>query len=356
MQWPVDARNILVTQLRQVGDVLLTTPAVKVLRDHYPHSRISYLTETGPATLLEGNPHLDAIIRRNRKSGVLQDWQLAFTLRKARYDLVLDFFCNPRSAWLSFMTGARYRVAAYHAGRSWWYTHAPRLPDVQEYTAERKLALLRAIGIHGELVPPILNIAASAKQYIDAFFKTHQIREDTPVVTIDPTSRRPARRWIPERYVQLADRLTEQCQATVIFVWGPGEKEDVDALVRQGRFHHLLACPTDLMQLSALIARSWLEIGASSAPQHIAVAVGTPSLTIMGPTNPVNWTYPSPLHRTVQGKVDCLACNRTECATHECMQMLRVEDVECAAQQLLTTARTEKARASRRTLSKGRYD
>ena len=96
------AENILVIQLRQVGDVLLTTPTLKVLRDHYPHSRISYLTETGPAVLLRGNPHLDAIVTRNRKNTLLEEARLVWELRQARYDLVIDFFCNPRSAWMSF--------------------------------------------------------------------------------------------------------------------------------------------------------------------------------------------------------------------------------------------------------------
>jgi ADP-heptose:LPS heptosyltransferase len=94
----------------------------------------------------------------------------------------------------------------------------------------------------------------------------------------------------------------------VIFIWGPGERQTVEALVSRGKHGRLLACRTDLMQLAALIARSHLHIGNCSAPRHLAAAVGTPSLTIMGPTDPKNWTYPSPIHRVIQGKVPCLVC------------------------------------------------
>jgi ADP-heptose:LPS heptosyltransferase len=334
--FPIQAKNILVTQLRQVGDVLLTTPAIKVLRDFYPESRISYLTETGPATLLQGNPHIDTIIRRDRRGGIFQDIKLARALRKAKYDLVIDFFCNPRSAWMSFFTRSPYRVASYHAGRSWWYTYTPVIQGGKGYAAEDKLALLRAIGIDGKLVPPVIHVSDEAKQYIDKFLIQQGIHNNNPLFTIDPTSRRQAKRWIPERYVQLADRLVEKYAATVIFIWGPGEKEMVNSFIKQGKYQHILACPTDLMQLSALLARSHLHIGNCSAPRHIAVAVGTPSLTIMGPTAPESWTFPSSMHRVVRGNVACLACGKTQCATHECMQALTVDEVKNAAEQLIS--------------------
>ncbi len=336
-KFPVQAKNILVVQLRQVGDVLLTTPAVKVLRDSYPESRISYLTETGPATLLQGNPHLDTIIIRDRKGGIFQDIKLFRALRKAKYDLVIDFLCNPRSAWMSFLTGAPDRIASYHASRSWWYTHTPMIQGGKGYAAQDRLALLRTIGIEGDLVPPVIHVSDSAKQYIDNFFMNQGIQNTALVITIDLTSRRQAKRWIPDRYVQLADYFVERYSATVIFIWGPGEREMVASLMKQGEHQHILACPTDLMQLSALLAKSHLHIGNCSAPRHIAVAVGTPSLTIMGPTRPENWTYPSPIHRVVRGNVACLACGKTQCATHDCMKALTVEEVKNVAEQMIKT-------------------
>jgi ADP-heptose:LPS heptosyltransferase len=228
-------------------------------------------------------------------------------------------------------------VASYHAGRSWWYTYTPVIRGGKSYAAEDKLALLRAIRIEGGLVPPVIQVSDEAKQYIDNFFIHQNIYNNKPVITIDPTSRRQAKRWIPERYVQLADRLVEKHAATVIFIWGPGEKEMVDSFRQQGKHQHILACPTDLMQLSALIARSHLHIGNCSAPRHIAVAVGTPSLTIMGPTALESWTFPSPIHRVVRGNVPCITCGKTQCTTHECMQALTVEEVENAAEQMIKT-------------------
>ena len=338
--YPVAAKKILVIQLRQIGDVLLTTPAVRALREQYPDSTIWYLTETGPSKILQGNPHIDRIVTRQRKASLADDLKLLWTLRQERFDLLIDFFSNGRSAWMSFVTGARHRVAVRHAGRAFWYTFTPNIQTGRGYAPEDKLALLRAIGIQGELTPPVLTSPDAAKNYIDAFFKargldTPPAAAQSPIVTIDPTSRRQARRWLPERYAQLADELLERYQARCIFLWGPGEQEMIESLVKQAKRPHILACQTDLMQAAALIARSDLHIGNCSAPRHIAVAVGTPSLIVMGPTSAANWTYPSPQHKAMRGNVPCLECQKIECATHECMVALTVEMMADAAGELL---------------------
>ena len=338
--YPVSVKKILVIQFRQVGDVLLTTPAVKALRDFYPESELWFFTEAGPAKILQENPHVNHVVTRQRKANLWNDLRVIWQLRKERFDLVIDFFCNGRSAWMSFLTGAPHRITTPHRGRSFWYTDTPNITTGIGYAPEDKLALLRAIGIPGTLIPPVLQISDEAQAYIEAFFTEQKLdKNDTaghaPIITIDPTSPRQAKRWIPERYAQLADALFERHSARCIFLWGPGEREIVEALITQAKHPHLLACQTDLMQVAALIARSDLHIGNCSAPRHIAVAVGTPSLTVMGPTSPANWTYPSPLHRAMRGNVTCLECQKTDCATHECMFALTVEMMADAAGELL---------------------
>ena len=343
--YPISAKKILIIQFRQIGDVLLTTPAVKALRDFYPDSVIWYFTETGPAKILQGNPHIDRVVTRQRTARLRDDVALIRQLRNEHFDLVIDFFCNGRSAWMSFLTGAPHRVAAAHRGRSFWYTDTPTIQAGIGYAQEDKLALLRAIGIPGTLIPPVLHVPDDASAYIDAFFTQQELDKTgaavhAPIITIDPTSRRQSRRWIPERYAQLADELFERHQAQCIFIWGPGEREMVEALVKQANHPHRLACQTDLMQLAALIAKSDLHIGNCSAPRHLAVAVGTPSLTVMGPTSAANWTYPSPQHRAMRGNVACLECQKTDCATHECMTALTVEMMADAAGELLNQKRS----------------
>jgi len=330
--FPVPTR-ILVIQLRQIGDVLLTTPALKALRDFYPGCRIDCLTEPGPAGILQGNPHLDAVILRKRKATLREDWALIGSLRRTKYDLVIDFFSNPRSAILARLSGAACRVARHRFGRNFWYTHTPRRdPQEASYSPDHKLALLRAIGIPAQLCPPIIHVPEEAKARIDLFLKESGIRSETRLVTLDITSRQQEKKWEGARFVQLADWLVEQFGARVVFIWGPGEQEEVTRLITQARHPHTLACATSLMELAALIQESHLHIGNCSGPRHIAVAVGTPTLTIMGPTYPANWTYPAPEHQAVWGDAHCPDCRKQTCPIHKHMGDVTVEAAQAAVE------------------------
>jgi ADP-heptose:LPS heptosyltransferase len=332
----LEAHKILVIQLRQVGDVLLTTPVLRVLRAYYPHSHIAFLTERASAPLVMNNPHLDEVIIRNRYGSWWEELELIRQIRHQQYDLVLDFFRNPRSGWLTLLSGAKYRVANYHPLRAFFYNITPKIQAGKGYATLDKLALLKAIGLEGDLTPPYLEVPEEARVYIEEFLAAQGISKPDLVITISPTGRRQHRKWMPEKYAQLADWLSDTCGAKIIFLWGPGEKEEVVSILKKCHRPHILACPTDLLQLAALLDKSRLHIGNESAPRHIAVARGTPTLTILGPTSEANWTYPSPFHRVVYESVPCRPCEKKTCAYQmECMRYLTVEKVAGACKELL---------------------
>lgn len=331
MSSPISAQRILIVQLRQVGDVLLTTPALKALRDFYPKAQIDYLTEPGPAGILQNNPHLNTVIIRKRKATLREDLALIGNLRRQHYDLILDFMSNPRSAILTRLAGAPCRVARNRFGRNFYYTHTPRVESNHlAYSPTHKLALLEAVGIPAPLSPPVIRVPEEAQRKIQDFQQAVGLEPTALRVTMDATSRLPHKKWPGERFVEVADWLKEQHNCQVIFIWGPGEREEVQALIASARHPHILACPTNLMELAALIEQSHLHIGNCSGPRHIAVAVGTPSMTVMGPTFPANWTYPSPAHRAVQGEASCPDCQAGTCILHRDIRLVSVEDVQKA--------------------------
>nr|WP_320131816.1 glycosyltransferase family 9 protein [uncultured Holophaga sp.] len=314
---PPPADRILVIQLRQVGDVLLTTPALKALRACYPTARIDYLTEPGPSGVLKGNPLIDEVIIRKRHTTLKEDLALVGRLRRTRYDLVLDFMMNPRSAILTLLTGAPVRAARRRLGRSFYYSHPiAQKVDRHPYSPADKLAILEALGIPAPITPPLIQIPEEARTAVAAWADGAGLGE-TRIATFDITSRSAEKKWPGERFLALADHLATHHGIRCIFAWGPGEGEEVEALLKQSALPHLLAPPTSLMELAALIERSCLHVGNCSGPRHIAVAMGTPSLTIMGPTNPENWTYPSPEHRAIRGNAQCPECRQSQgCEQH----------------------------------------
>ena len=110
-QQRITAERILVIQFRQIGDVLLSTPVLRALRQHYPQSYIAFLTEPSPGLVLQGNPCLDAVLIQPRHATWRQQWQLWRQIRRQRFDLVIDLIGNPRSALLTYLSGAQHRLA-----------------------------------------------------------------------------------------------------------------------------------------------------------------------------------------------------------------------------------------------------
>src|SRR5881394_4033093 len=123
--------KILLIRLRQIGDVVFTTPAVHALRQRFPDAHLSYVVEPAAAPIVLDNPHLNQIIlapRRGGLRGLVDDLALGRRLRAERYDLAIDFHGGPRASLLTWLSGAPERLGYEVAGRSWMYTRRVARP------------------------------------------------------------------------------------------------------------------------------------------------------------------------------------------------------------------------------------
>ena len=118
-----DPKRILVTRIRQIGDVILTLPLVDALRARFPHAEIDYLAETAPAQAAIGHPALRRVLTLRKWPGLPAPPLLLAALRRAHYDLVIDLYGNPRSAFLSSFTGAPIRVGPARRSTACCCTH-----------------------------------------------------------------------------------------------------------------------------------------------------------------------------------------------------------------------------------------
>jgi len=132
-----------------IGDVLLNTPVVRALRQHYPQSYLAYCTEPIAAQVLRGNPWLDDILIQPRPATWRQQLAMVARVRQQRFDLVIDLMGNPRSALLTLLSGARHRLAFARFPRSLCYNYlVARQPEIVDYTVLERLRLLAPLGIH----------------------------------------------------------------------------------------------------------------------------------------------------------------------------------------------------------------
>ena len=336
LQPRIPAQRILVIQFRQIGDVLLSTPVLRALRQHYPQSYMAFLTEPSPGRVLQGNPYLDAVIIRPRHTTWRQQWQLWRQIRRQRFDLVIDLIGNPRSALLTYLSGAKHRLAFARLPRSLLYTllvqHDHPFP---EYTVAKRLRLLEPLGIQATELTPTLTYTQREQDAVATFLRAQTIAPDDLLICIDPTTPVPTRRWPGEYFSALADLLSERLGARVVLLWGPGEEAQVQAIAAAARSRPALIPAWGLDTLAALLARVDLLVGCNSAPLHIAVSQGTPTLTIMGATRSVSWVPPAPQHRAVLAGLPCQPCEKNVCGPPlniACLRTLTVETVFAAVQ------------------------
>jgi ADP-heptose:LPS heptosyltransferase len=332
----IQAERILVILFRQIGDVLLTTPLVRALRQHYPQSHITFLTEPSAARVLQDNPFLDDILIRSPHSSWYQELQLLRRIRRLRFNLVVDVMGNSRSTIVSWISGARQRVAFDHFPRSLFYTmRVDGRPDMQEYTVCKRLRLLEPLGIQCTDLSLDFRYTQKDQDEVDRFLLHHQITSDDLLICIDPTNHIPTRQWPGEHFSQLADRLSAQCGARVVLLWGPGEREQVQAIAAASCSQPVLIPEWELAPLAALLARANLFIGCDSAPLHIAVSQRTPTLSLHGSTSAIGWIPPEPQHRGVMLGLPCQPCGQAQCdplLDIACLRTLSVDTVFAAVQ------------------------
>ena len=335
---PVSGDRILIVQLRQMGDVLVTTPVIRVLRQHRPRSHIAFLVERPSYHILSGNPYLDEILvlDRERYGSPFYVVNVLRTIRQKRFDLVFDFLGNPRSALIAYCSGARVRVGYDFRVRKHFYTHIVRRDVQPKYAVDFKMDALRAIGIDGRgehtldfFVPP------EAHLFAEGFVRREGIGQNDVVIAVSPTSRRPYKRWPLSRFARVSDWLIAAWGAKILLLWGPGEREVVGKMRALMEREPIISPQTPTVkEVGALLERCAFLISNDNGTKHIAVALGVPTITIHGPSNPVNWTPATGEHIAVKRESGCVTCERTSCSQFACLEAVAVEDVKEAVVQL----------------------
>lgn len=306
--------RILLIQLRQLGDILLTTPCISAVRQQRPQAKIAFLSHAMGRLVLDGNPHLDEHFFYESDWSLAQHARFLANLRGRRFDLVVDFMNNPRSALMALATGAPKRVA-FRSVRRWAYTHAAPKPAEPRYIVERKLKLLEFAGFCSQAITDLgsptasetsLNLALPWNEshtgpLLRLLGQHTELSQARCRVVLSPTHRREARRWPLTRYAALSDWLVHTWGAAVIWLWGPGEEEVIDQVRGLCCAATFKAPKTSLRELAALVANCDFFVGNSNGPSHIAVATGIPSLQLHGHTEGAAWTPPGQgRHRYVQ--------------------------------------------------------
>lgn len=274
-----DELRFLLIQLYHLGDVLLCSPAIRQLRRTYPDATIDFLTGNVGAQALDGNPHLDSIIRWRR--GGRAFLTLAPRLRRARYDAAVDFLSKPSTAWLVAATGAPVRAGVRgHGPRNAVYTHLSPREHGPLYMPLQKLRLLRALQVEPDPRDARLEVFPSDSARADAARLLEELLPGDGFVAVSPVARHAFKRWAPSRWATVIDSLVEAGRS-VLLTGGPGEDGQLEEVVRELRHD---APPryvaTDVAHLAAIYERCAAWVGNDGGAKHIAAAAGAPTVTV----------------------------------------------------------------------------
>ena len=284
--------NILLIQLKRIGDLILTTPAIAALREKFPRASISLVVSAAVKELLPAITGIDKVFEVRGKTDDALDW-IALSLGK--FDYCLDFTRNDRSAFLTFLSGARKRITADHPNlqtklRARSYNEFVEAPVGFLHTIDYHLALLKPLGIENASRAIRLELPGEAVAKADQFLRVAKAGHD--FVCFHPGSARAEKFWEASRWAEVIDYCSGETGMTCVLTGGHSsiEQTQIAAIKAAAKSNPIdLSGKTNLLILAALVRKARLLVTVDSAPMHFAAAWDTPQVVLFGPTNPFHW-------------------------------------------------------------------
>lgn len=284
--------NILLIQLKRIGDLILTTPAIAAVRAKLPNAKITLVAASGSRELLPAIRGVDEILLAHGKIAGAATW---FTVARRRYDYCFDFTRTDRSAFVTLLSAARKRVTAdqprFRAQlRARSYNELVDLAINQMHTVDYHLALLQPLGVSDASPAIQLTIPDSSMQTADGILANAGLSEGEFLI-VHPGSARREKYWEVDRWATVIEAAAEDGLKSVITGAGsPVEQAHIAEICSRCRNRVIdLSGQVDLLTLAALIQRARVLLTVDSAPMHLAAATQTPQVVLFGPTNPLHW-------------------------------------------------------------------
>jgi len=327
--------RFLVVKFGSLGDIVHCLPSVAQLRKAFPHAEIDWLVERKNKIAVEMSGldvklvPIDTYQWRNSPSigNAKEIAEFVWALRTDGYDCAIDFQGLIKSAFFAYLSGAPMRIGwerdfLKESVSHFFYTEVVKPKRI--HIIDQQMELLKPLGIDPDWYAEVpLKAPDKARQSVD-----QKLKGLTDYVLINPGGNWPTKCWRPERYGELAARLMKD-GLPVAVTWGPGEESMVRNLVKAAGAG-VRQIPTTLEELVALCERAKLFVGGDTGPMHFASAVGTPIVSIFGPTSSDRNGPGRREDIVVERRLACRPCyERDKCPLEhwECMEHITVDHV-----------------------------
>ncbi|HOF05247.1 MAG TPA: glycosyltransferase family 9 protein [Syntrophales bacterium] len=300
---PEHIENILVVRLDHIGDVIMTTPIFRLLKERYPRGRITCLVGSWGRAVVENNPHLDEILtydapwwtksrpEGNRSGLIAQGRELVHLLadlRRRRFDLLIDPRGDLRHLFLfGYLGRPRYVLSYDRTGGRYLLAAATTFAEAS-HEIDKGVRLLEHLGIETVKTPPRVEIYPDAAREtgVEAFLRERKI-QGRPLFIFAPGARKHLKRWPEKNFAALADWLLTRCPQGVVVLAGASWDREVAARITAHS-----RCPEgivdiagrpDIVSLFALMRRSRLIVANDGPIAHMSSALDIPTVVLFGP-------------------------------------------------------------------------
>jgi heptosyltransferase-3 len=328
---------VAVIRLRSMGDTVLTTPALALLKGARPDLRIFAVLERPWDGLLESNPDVAGVILLEDKAR----WMTLAALRRLRPELCINLHGGSTSAWLTALSGARWRAGFAHF--PWQAAYNVKIPRAQEilgraadapvHTAEHLASAMFCLGVEPQEIPPARLFSG------DARLLAGRSPARGPYAVLHVGAAYFTKQWAPERFVQLAHWLRRSQDLEPILLAGPGQGQLLDGVKEFPAFDNL-----SLGEMMALLKGAELFVGNDSGPAHAAAAFGVPCVLIFGSSNSQVWHPWRTRYAVVETAWDCKPCPGDRCYAFDQPHCILSVEVEAVRQAVLSLLKTRSAR------------
>lgn len=329
--------RILIRAVNWIGDAVMTTPAMGRVRAAFPRAEITVVANPLVAELFRHHPYCDRVLVYDRK-GAHQGWRglLSFAgeLRRQRFDLAILLQNAIEAALLTKLAGVPARLGYRTDGRALLLTHGIPVGAAERrlHHTDYYLQMLERAGIRGG--DGRLCLACTAEE---TAWAGEVLGADRWVAVNPGAAYGSAKRWIPERFAEVADSLAREFGVKILLTGGPGETEigrDIEAAMATTPLN--LIGRTSVRQVMALLGRASLMVTNDSGPMHVAAAFSVPIVAVFGSTDHTTTSPLSDSCRIVRQPVDCAPCLLRQCPTdHRCMEAITAGEVLREARSLL---------------------
>ncbi|MBI5789562.1 MAG: glycosyltransferase family 9 protein [Candidatus Schekmanbacteria bacterium] len=343
-------KEILVIRTAYIGDVVMTLPVLKPLRELYPDARITFLTSFAARDIFLNNPYVDDVLAydafwfypKASKEGIGDYLKFLKILRSKRYDMVIESRADIRDILLlTYLCRGRYRVSYNVGGGGYLLTHVVPYREIK-HKVDYHLDMVKHLGGNIGKVEWGISLTAEEKVAVKALLGEVGILPADLLVGIHPGGRKGLKCWAAAKFAETADRLISEYGAKIIFTGSPQETGLIADIIQKMENHKQAvnsAGKANLRIISGLISRLDLFICNDSAPIHIASAMKTPTVAIFGPSKSRETGPYGNIHRVVEKGFPCrFSCDEDVCLQNNfnvCMEAIQVEDVLAAAREVL---------------------